>query len=190
MSIFDEAIKFAVDTHSGMIRKNRNTPYILHPLEAAAIAGTITNDLEVLAAAVLHDTIEDTPTTIEDIRNAFGERVAMLVASETEDKRPNIPPEKSWRIRKEESLEKLKNGDDTAVKILWLADKLSNMRSFYSMWKKCGNSLWDKFNQKDPIQQAWYYRSVDKLLCGLEQYEAWSEYHHLVETVFADVPSI
>lgn len=188
MSIFDEAIKFAVDAHSGMTRKSCDSPYILHPLEVAAIAGTITNDLDVLAACVLHDTVEDTETHIEDIRGVFGERVAGLVLSETEDKRPNIPPDISWRIRKEESLEKLKNAVDTGVKIIWLADKLSNMRSFYNMWKKCGHSLWESFNQKEPMQQAWYYRSVDKLLCELEEYEAWREYHRLVETVFKEIP--
>ena len=108
MDIFDKAVIFAVKAHSGALRKGTGTPYILHPLEVAAIAGTLTKDPEILAACVLHDTVEDTKTTMEDIVSAFGERVAKLVASETEDKRGDMPPSDSWQIRKEESLRELK----------------------------------------------------------------------------------
>jgi len=187
MNIFDEAIRFAVAAHSGMTRKRESTPYILHPLEVAVIAGRMTSDEEVLAAAVLHDTVEDTETTIEDIEKRFGSRVAALVASETEDKRYGIKPAESWRIRKEESLEMLKNTKDPGVQILWLGDKLSNMRSFYRAWKISGNAIWESFNQKDPVQQAWYYRSIDALLIDLKSYEAWREFHALVELVFEGV---
>ena len=187
MSIFDDAIKFAVDAHSGMTRRGCNSPYILHPMEVASIVGTITDDAEVLAAAVLHDTVEDTDTTIEDIKKVFGERVAELVSSETENKRPDIPPSESWQIRKKESLEELENSSDIAVKILWLADKLSNMRSFYEIWKEKGDALWQDFNQSDPAKQAWYYRTVDKHVHELENYEAYKEYHRLVEAVFSNV---
>ena len=135
MKQFDEAIKFAVDAHSGMQRRRESTPYILHPLEAATIAGTMTSDAQVLAAAVLHDTVEDTDVTIEDIEERFGPRVAMLVSSETENKRPGIPPRESWRIRKEESLRDLAEAADPGVAVLWLSDKLSNMRAFYRSWR-------------------------------------------------------
>ena len=79
--ILDKAIIFAVNAHRGQFRKGSDTPYILHPMEAAAIVGTMTADDEVLAAAVLHDTVEDTGTTIEQIREQFGERVAALVSA-------------------------------------------------------------------------------------------------------------
>ncbi len=189
MSIFDDATKFAVDAHSGMMRKGAELPYILHPLEVSVIAGTMTDNPEVLAAAVLHDTVEDTNVTMEDIKNRFGDRVAELVESETENKYREIPPDVSWRTRKEESLEKLRNSNDIDVKKLWLADKLSNMRSFYDMWQKDGHDLWKHFNQKDPVQQAWYYRSIDELLSVLKEYKAWQEYHILVEMIFRQVPS-
>ncbi len=73
--------------HEGQLIKDGGV-YILHPLEVAAIVGTMTNDLEILSAAVLHDTVEDTPVTAQDILDNFGERVAELVAHETENKRP------------------------------------------------------------------------------------------------------
>lgn len=187
MSLLDEAIIFAVKAHSGAVRKRGKTPYILHPLEALAIAGTMSNDEEILAAAVLHDTVEDTETTMEEIRSLFGVRVSELVASETEEKRPELPAEATWRIRKEESLNKLKNAEDPGVKILWLSDKLSNMRSFYRLKQKKGDSFWLNFNMKDPLLQAGYYRAVLDLTKELSTCEAWKEMKTLTDAVFKDV---
>ena len=116
MTIFDEAIKLAVSAHSGQTRKTDSTPYILHPMEAAAIAGSITDDLDVLAAAVLHDAVEDTGVSVDEIASKFGNRVAELVDAETEDKRDGRPPEETWKARKEESLKRLAESKDRDVK--------------------------------------------------------------------------
>lgn len=142
-----------------------------------------------LAAAVLHDTVEDTPTTIEDIRSRFGERVASLVASETEDKRADMPPWESWLIRKTESLAVLRDAEDVGTKIMWLSDKISNMRSFLRLQREEGDALWRRFNQKDPVQQAWYYRAVAEKTKELSETEAWQEYAKLTEEVFKGVES-
>ena len=187
MTLFEEAIRFAAEKHSGMTRKRESIPYILHPMEVATIVGTMTSDEELLSAAMLHDTVEDTDTTMEEIEERFGPRVAALVASETEDKHPELSPEESWRLRKEESLAVLKNAADPGVKVLWLGDKLSNMRSFYRAWKIGGDTIWHSFHQKGPAQQAWYYRSIDDALSELRSYEAWQEYHFFVETVFSKI---
>ena len=186
-TLFDKALNFAAAKHSGMQRKNSAAPYILHPLEVAVIAGSITSDIEILAAAVLHDTVEDTDTSIEEIEQTFGKRVSFLVKAETENKRPEKDPALTWTLRKEESIQELKNTDDIGVKIIWLADKLSNMRSFYSAWKTEGDKLWNKFNQKDPALQAWYYRAVKEAVSLLKDTDAWKEYDRLTEIVFSNV---
>ena len=67
MEIISKAIEFAVKAHDGMRRKNGELPYILHPLEAAVIVGTMTSDQEIIASAVLHDVVEDTDIPIEEI---------------------------------------------------------------------------------------------------------------------------
>ena len=185
--LFEQAIAFSVNAHRGMTRKDGVTPYILHPLEVAVIAGTITADPEVLAAAVLHDTVEDTDTTMEELKEKFGGRVADLVASETEEKYRSRPAAETWRQRKQESLVKLSDADDPGVHILWLGDKLSNMRSFYRDYGTKGNRLWERFNQKDPVEQAWYYRTIELLLEPLRDTAAWQEYHRLVQTVFQNI---
>ena len=109
MELVSEAIVFAAQAHDGMRRKKSRSPYILHPMEAAVIVGTMTDDQHLIAAAALHDVVEDAGIDMEQIEEKFGKRVRELVASETEDKRADLPPESTWRIRKEESLEVLKN---------------------------------------------------------------------------------
>ena len=172
MELVSEAIMFAVAAHDGMRRKKSETPYILHPMEAAVIVGTMSDDQELIAAAVLHDAIEDAGVAIETIEAKFGKRVRELVGSETEDKRADLPPSATWRIRKEESLLVLKNTDD------------SNMRAIYRDFKVEGNAMWQRFNQKNVEEQAWYYRSIAKLTERLSDTTAWLEYKTLTELVF------
>ena len=185
MDIFDEAIVFACERHSGQTRKITGAPYILHPIEVATIVGTMTADREALAAAVLHDTVEDTPTTIEEIEEKFGSNISALVATETEDKRHDRPAAETWRIRKEESLEELNSVQDIRVKMIWLGDKLSNLRSLSREFKKSGAELWNSFNQKDPNEQKWYYTSVAEALKELENFDAYKEYLQCIEIIFS-----
>jgi len=184
MDVFEKAAVFATEAHRGELRKNDGIPYILHPFEVAAIAGTMTADREVLAAAVLHDTVEDAGVSPDLISEEFGERVALLVASETEDKMPGFPKDQTWRIRKEESLDELSRAKDVGVKILWLSDKLANVRSFLRLRGKCGPGFWGQFNQSDPAQQKWYYESVAELTKELSDTAAWREYRDLLTKLF------
>ena len=184
MELVSEAIAFAVKAHDGMRRKKSESPYILHPMEAAVIVGTMTDDQNLIAAAALHDVVEDAGITIDEIEARFGKRVRELVASETEDKRADRPPEETWRIRKEESLHVLENTDDIAVLMVWLGDKLANMRAIYRDFKAEGNAMWQRFNQKDENAQAWYYRSIANLTERLANTSAWLEFKTLTELVF------
>ena len=184
MELVSEAIVFAVKAHDGMRRKKGESPYILHPMEAAVIVGTMTDDQNLIAAAALHDVVEDAEITIQEIEDRFGKRVRELVESETEDKRAELPPADTWRIRKEESLEVLKNAKDIGVLIVWLGDKLANMRSIYRDWKAEGDAMWQRFNQKNVSEQAWYYRTIVTLTERLSDTSAWLEYKTLTELVF------
>ena len=184
MELVSEAIVFAVKAHDGMRRKKTDAPYILHPMEAAVIVGTMTTDQNLLAAAALHDVVEDAGVTLEEVEEKFGKRVRELVQCETEDKRADLPPYETWRIRKEESLAVLRDAEDIAVLMVWLGDKLANMRSLYRDFKVEGVAMWQRFNQKDPNEQAWYYRSISTLTQRLSHTSAWIEYTKLTELVF------
>ena len=124
MELVSEAIIFAAKAHDGMRRRKSDSPYVLHPLEAAVIVGTMTDDQHVIAAAVLHDVVEDAGIAMDEVEQRFGVRVRQLVESETENKREDLPPEETWRIRKEESLRVLANTEDPAVWMIWIAISL------------------------------------------------------------------
>ena len=182
--VLEEAIFLAASAHAGEYRKLADIPAILHPMEVAVIASTMTADPEVLAAALLHDTVEDTDTTPDMIRAACGERVARLVASETENRPEGVSPEASWKARKEESLKELAACQDRDVKILWLSDKLSNIRSIARKKKQAGDAIWMSFHERDPREHEWYYTAVRDLLREFEGTEAYTEYCALIDTVF------
>ncbi len=187
--IISKAMMFAIAAHSGQYRKDSRTPAIIHAMEAAVVASTLTPDQEVMAAALLHDTVEDTDVTAEQIRDMFGKKIADLVAMETENKRREMSSESSWMIRKQESIDELKSTDDVNVKILWLSDKLSNMRSFFRMHGKLGDDMWNGFNQKDKEKQEWYYRSVAQAMPELADTTAYKEYIMLTDQVFGKEPN-
>ena len=93
------AISFAARQHEGQLRKDGQTPYIAHPLRVLTIMATVfgVKDPELLAAAVLHDTIEDTTTDRDDLIERFGERVAGFAAALTKDTRlPEEEREKAY----------------------------------------------------------------------------------------------
>ena len=184
MELVSEAIAFAVKAHDGMRRKKSDAPYILHPMEAAVIVGTMTDDQNLISAAALHDVVEDAGIDIEEIEERFGKRVRELVQSETENKRENLPPAETWRIRKEESLAVLRDTEDIGVLMVWIGDKLANMRAIYRDFKAEGVQMWQRFNQKDVNEQAWYYRSIVELTARLSDTSAWLEYKTLTELVF------
>ena len=163
--------------HQGKVRKINNSPYILHPLEVAQILSGMTDDVEIIAAGVLHDIVEDTDGTLGEIEKRFGKRVAGLVDSETEEEYAGEDRAATWRRRKEESLEKLKTGTDIGVKMLWLADKLSNMRSLAGSYGEMGEKIWDHLHQKDPEIHKWYYKTIAEYVeMELNKTGAYKEY--------------
>ena len=184
MRLLEEAVVFAVRAHSGMTRKGSDLPYILHPMETAAIVSGMTEDQEVMAAAVLHDVLEDTPATAEELRKNFGERVAELVCAESENKRTELPAEETWLLRKREAIGQLEAETDPAVKMIALADKLYNLRAMQRDQQTLGDRLWERFHQKDKQMHGWYYRKIADAVRELEEFPAWRELDSLIRSVF------
>ena len=181
---FERALQYAAVAHRGSFRKGTDIPYIVHPMEAAIIASTVTDDVEIIAAAALHDVVEDTDRTAEDIEREFGSRIAGIVCHESEDKHPEMPASESWEMRKKAFLDSLRDAPYEA-KVVALADKLSNMRSMAEDFGRLGDSLWERFNQKDKTKQAWYYCGISEILKDdLGGTDAWREYDGLCGKVF------
>ena len=182
-TLLDRAIVFAVRAHAGTERRGKGFPYIVHPMEAVEIVATMTPDQELLAAAALHDTVEDTDVTVEQIRTEFGDRIASLVASESDIVLDGLPAEDSWYARKQAAIDRLARASHDA-KIVALGDKLSNMRAIARDYAEQGDNLWNLFHAKDPKDHEWHYRGLADSLRELESTFAYQEFEHLIRQVF------
>ena len=182
--MISEAMEFAAKAHEGQFRKGTRRPYIVHPREVSAIVSTMTDDEEIIAAAVLHDTIEDCAgVTREMLERQFGPRVAEMVAQESEDK------SLTWEERKGETIRRLRTAP-REVQMIGLADKLSNMRDIDRDYPVEGESLWLRFRMQSRLALAWYYKGVrDALREAFEGPEAYEEYCRLIDKNFAPRPA-
>lgn len=182
-SFLDKALVFAIKAHSGVERRGKDLPYIVHPMEAVAIVATMTKDQEILSAAALHDVIEDTEYTEDDIRKEFGERVSHLVSSETDLIVEGKSESESWRERKQYAIERLGKLDRDA-KIVSLGDKLSNARAMLQDYEELGEELWDKFHVNDPKLHKWHYEGLRDSLSELKGTYAYEEFCEIIDKLF------
>ena len=181
--LMDRAIVFAVKAHHNTERRGKGFPYIIHPLEAVEIVATMTTDQELLAAAALHDTIEDTDVTVEQIRAQFGDRIAELVHSESDQFTEGVSEEDSWHDRKQAAIDRLAAASHDA-KIVALGDKLSNMRAIWRDYQIKGDALWSIFHVKDKASHEWHYRGLAASLSELSDTFAYREFLRLIDEVF------
>lgn len=163
--MIDRALGFAARHHEGQHRKVGGVPYIAHPMGVAAILMRMGCRDEVIAAAILHDTVEDTNVTIEDIRVRFGQEVAEIVAGCTE-----LPQNSNkWEDRKLEMIERLRHASPE-VKLVIAADKYHNLHHISRSKNKTGSAVWKRFG-RGVESQAWYYRAVLKSITyGIPEY--------------------
>ncbi|MCB6900162.1 HD domain-containing protein [bacterium 210917-DFI.7.65] len=183
-SLLCQATRLAAQAHDGAYRKGGRAPYLLHVMETAEIVGTMTEDEDVLAAAVLHDVLEDTSVTEEELRETVGGHVTELVLAVSENKRREQPAEMTWRLRKQESVERLLKEPRLEVKMIALGDKLSNIRALQRDYGILGEQVWERFNNKSKAEQGWYYQAVTDALQDLNVYPVWHELANLVWEVF------
>jgi len=186
--LLDRAIIFAVKAHHNTERRGKGFPYIVHPLEAMEIVATITPDQELLAAAALHDVIEDTEVTVDELREMFGERIAHLVHAESDQIDGVLfdgqNEEETWHARKQAAIDRLAAAPHDA-KIVAMGDKLSNMRAIARDYKEKGDALWSIFHVKDKASHEWHYRGLADSLSELSGTFAYQEFVRLIDEVFA-----
>lgn len=153
-NIIEKALMFAVLAHGGQVRKaNRSEPAIVHPIAVAEILRQYGADNNVIAAAYLHDVVEDTKYTLEDIKRVFGEDIAHLVEVATEKDKS-----KSWEERKQTKIEAIKT-KTLREKLVPLADKINNIEDMGRKFKKKGFKDFSDFNRGEE-KQEWYYRNI------------------------------
>jgi len=176
--LINKAIMFATLAHETQKRKGTDIPYILHPMEAAIIVSQIKYDSDLICSALLHDVIEDSAMGYEGIKAMFNKRIADIVFFQSEDK------SRTWKERKQHTIDALSQLGDEDIKIVCLADKLSNMRSIGRDYDALGDTLWERFNVSDKHEQGWYYMGLVDNLATLAMYPAYQELRALVNQVF------
>ncbi|MDO8231730.1 MAG: HD domain-containing protein [bacterium] len=156
-----KAIQFAARKHHGHMRQEvEPLPYITHLFSAALLVAEGGADDDIVTAALLHDTIEDTGTTREEIAEAFNERVAELVVSVSEIKEKD-GTKFGWKERKADYLVRLEHANDGAV-LIALADKVDNIESRLEAYELEGASFLSRWTQ--PIESyLWYHGEVARI---------------------------
>ncbi len=157
---FIDALNWAVKNTMGSTRKKSEVPGASHPLGVAALVMDYGGSEEEVIAALLHDEAEDHggENTLALIEDRFGQKVAQVVR-ECSDALPE-PGEskKEWKPRKEEHLKKLPDACDS-THLVYLADKIHNLRALVIEYNNHGEKLWDSFRGgKDGT--LWYYRRL------------------------------
>jgi (p)ppGpp synthase/HD superfamily hydrolase len=149
--LLESALTFAARAHQGQVRKGTTTPYIVHPVGVMlTLQAAGESDPDLLAAALLHDTLEDAGVTAEALRDQFGPRVAEIVAGATEPFARDDP----WEDRKQHTVAFLRTAP-RAIQLVAAADKLHNLSAMESDHAAHGEQLWDRFN-RGRAEIAWY----------------------------------
>ncbi len=183
-TLLDKAIVFAVKAHHDTERRGKGFPYIVHPMEAVSIVATMTSDPEMLAAAVLHDVVEDTPVTLDELCRTFGDRVASLVDSDSDKPDGTRSEAEDWRDRKQAAIDRIAAAPYDA-KVVAMGDKLSNMRAISRDYDELGDRLWELFHAPGGRQDhEWHYRGLAASLAELAGTHAYREFLDHIEHVF------
>ncbi|MCX5794384.1 MAG: HD domain-containing protein [Elusimicrobia bacterium] len=181
--LLTRAFRFALRAHAGQKRKGTDLPYILHPLGVAATVLQLRGDSRMAAAALLHDVVEDTATSLAALRRVFPAPVVRLVAALTDDTRL------SWEERKRRTVAKLRRAPRELLAVSF-ADKLDNIRAIARDHERLGEAVWPRFHRPRSLQRR-YYRALESVfrrrLTGTDR--AWSrEFSRLVASAFKRTP--
>lgn len=160
--LIEEALRFASIRHEGQFRKGTNIPYVTHPVSVSMLLVEDRQPIPVVAAGLLHDLLEDTLTTADEIDQQFGSEVARLVQAVSEPGRHH-----SWEERKRMTIQKVPTLQYDEVALL-AADKLHNLRSIRLDIEREGKQVWGRF--KRPLRdQSWYYHELLDVLQPFKQ---------------------
>jgi len=170
--LLDTAMRMAVAGHATQVRKDDNSPYIVHPVNVALMVAKHGFGDAVIAAALTHDLVEDTPLTPDELRAALGDEVADIVAAATND------DSLSWEEKKLKYIETVRVGSEGA-KAVATADKIHNAESLIAAHARLGSELWTHFNAGKE-KKIWFEEAMLAMLKETWEHPLVSEYAVLV----------
>jgi len=179
MNIVEKAARIAVTAHKEQVRKSDGSPYIVHPFMCAMLLSKHAFPDEVVAAALVHDVLEDTTVSNDELRAALGDTVADIVEAVSEDSRVDWRTiENGWEKRKEAYIETVRNASEGA-KAVSVADKIHNLQSLLRAHEEQGPAVWKKFNRGKEAK-LWFEKGVLTMLQETWQHPLVDEYAVLV----------
>ena len=177
MKMIKKAIRLAIEAHQNQKRKGSDLPYIEHPIHVGMLLIKANQTDHVVVAGILHDTLEDTTVTEEQLRSEFGEEVLFLVQAASEPEK-DLP----WKERKQHTIEHIKESSQEAQMII-LCDKLSNIMDMEADLLVHGDALWGIFNAGYE-DQKWYYDSLAEALENLNDIDLYQDFSQRVMLIF------
>jgi (p)ppGpp synthase/HD superfamily hydrolase len=172
-SLLETATRIAVRAHASQKRKEGNLPYISHPVMVALKIAKYDFSDEVIAAALVHDVLEDTDFGAGNLKNELGEEVFEIVQAVTND------DTLSWEDKKLHYIETVRNGPEGA-KAVATADKVHNMESLLLAYGEQGPAIWEHFNAGKE-KKIWFEEEMLKMLKRTWQHPLVHEYQILLD---------
>ena len=175
MNLYEKALKVAVRAHREQVRKHDNTPYVYHPIMVARLVEQAGFPEVAVAAALVHDVLEDTPVSEEQLRAELGDSVVSIVAAVSEDKAL------VWEERKEKYVSEVV----AAGELVWavsVADKIHNAKDFIAFYPVAGKDAWKIFN-RDKTGKIWFEKLLHRELSKVWQ-------HPLLDTYAAKIAEL
>lgn len=175
LSLTERALRVACAAHAGQKRKADDSPYIIHPVMVAILLAQHGFDESVVAAALVHDVLEDTSVTEDELRRQLPGVVVDTVVAVSEDK------DLSWEERKKAYREAVRNGSP-AARAVSIADKVHNAQSLLAAHASQGSALWEKFN-RGKERKLWFEQEMLKVFQETWQHALVDEYAALVRQI-------
>jgi (p)ppGpp synthase/HD superfamily hydrolase len=169
----DHAITFAVKAHKGQVRKYSNMPYISHVLAVATIVSLTNNDPEMIKAAILHDTVEDTSVTLQDVEKEFGSDVAQLVEELTDISTPEMGNRKTRKAidREHTSAASVRGKSVKLADLIHNSYSIMDDKGFAKVWMREKEQLLDVLKDADPELREIALNNLKQELEKLRQYK-------------------
>lgn len=184
------ASTYAAEAHRRDLRKDTTIPYLSHLWSVAALVLEQGGDDRQVAAALLHDVVEDHGGVerLDDVRTRFGDDVAELVAGLSDSVIDTTAGDakEGWRVRKARYIEHLKTADERVV-LVSACDKLHNARCILADLRENGSAMWQRFTVSDPEEQLWYYEGLADALCPRVRSPLADELARTVKAIRAEV---
>ncbi|MFH1129406.1 MAG: HD domain-containing protein [Patescibacteria group bacterium] len=173
LGLIEKATRIAVIAHVNQKRKNDGSPYVVHPFIVAMKLVKYNFSDAVIAAALVHDVLEDTDVTEQELRDKLGNEVVDMVKMVTND------DTLSWRDKKIKYVETVRNGSDEA-KAISIADKIHNMEDLLFTYSQIGPEVWKKFSNKRE-EKLWFEEEMLKMFKETWSHPLIDEYERLME---------